>query len=133
MMNGLEKSDSLIVPMKLANKAGLLSPLRSQGGKRWDREECESAKHGPNSESGSRVPGAGQHTCSWCLTAARHLLAIGAVCGNSARTDLCGGRPAMGVPTAILGRDLPFRRDAFDRLSVSAQRNVLIIRFIGYR
>jgi hypothetical protein len=22
------------------------------------------------------------------------------VCGNSARTDLCGGRPAMGVPTA---------------------------------
>ena len=25
---------------------------------------------------------------------------VGAVCGNSARTDLCGGRPAMGVPTA---------------------------------
>jgi hypothetical protein len=24
----------------------------------------------------------------------------GAVCGSSARTDLCGGRPAMGVPTA---------------------------------
>jgi hypothetical protein len=23
------------------------------------------------------------------------------VCGNSARTDLCGGRSAMGVPTAI--------------------------------
>ena len=25
---------------------------------------------------------------------------VGAVCGNSARTDLCGGRSAMGVPTA---------------------------------
>ena len=26
---------------------------------------------------------------------------VGAVCGNSARTVLCGGRPVMGVPTAI--------------------------------
>ena len=25
---------------------------------------------------------------------------VGAVCGNSARTDLCGGRSEMGVPTA---------------------------------
>ncbi len=25
---------------------------------------------------------------------------VGAVCGNPARTDLCGGRAAMGVPTA---------------------------------
>jgi hypothetical protein len=41
-------------------------------------------------------------------SAARHLLAIGAVCGNSARTDLCGGRPAMGVPTAKIGQELPF-------------------------
>src|SRR5256885_14810861 len=26
---------------------------------------------------------------------------VGAVCGNPARTDLCGGRPVMDVPTAI--------------------------------
>jgi hypothetical protein len=26
---------------------------------------------------------------------------VGAVCPNRARTDLCGGRPAMDVPTAI--------------------------------
>src|SRR5664280_495282 len=26
---------------------------------------------------------------------------VGAVCGNSARTVLCGGRSVMGVPTAI--------------------------------
>ena len=26
---------------------------------------------------------------------------VGAVCGKAARTDLCGGRPVMGVPTAI--------------------------------
>jgi hypothetical protein len=30
----------------------------------------------------------------------RQTPAVGAVCGNSARTDLCGGRSAMGVPTA---------------------------------
>src|SRR3954466_13976976 len=32
------------------------------GGKQWDQEECEPAKHGPNAESGSRVTGAGSHT-----------------------------------------------------------------------
>jgi hypothetical protein len=37
-----------------------------------------------------------------------YLLAIGAVCGNSARTDLCGGRLVMGVPTAILSQHLPY-------------------------
>jgi hypothetical protein len=27
-------------------------------------------------------------------------LKVGAVCGSTASTDLCGGHPAMGVPTA---------------------------------
>jgi hypothetical protein len=31
----------------------------------------------------------------------RQIPKVGAVCGNSARTVLCGGRPVMGVPTAI--------------------------------
>jgi hypothetical protein len=30
----------------------------------------------------------------------RYSSKVGAVCGSSARTDLCGGRPAMTVPTA---------------------------------
>src|ERR1700733_1705353 len=30
---------------------------------------------------------------------------VGAVCGKAARTDLCGGRSAMGVPTATLPDD----------------------------
>ena len=30
----------------------------------------------------------------------RHTPEVGAVCGNPARTDLCGGRAAMSVPTA---------------------------------
>src|SRR6266487_3985473 len=32
----------------------------------------------------------------------RHSPEVGAVCGKAARTDLCGGRSAMGVPTAIV-------------------------------
>mgnify|MGYP001792545951 CR=1 FL=1 len=31
----------------------------------------------------------------------RHAPKVGAVCGKAARTDLCGGRSAMSVPTAI--------------------------------
>src|SRR5215831_10643102 len=29
---------------------------------------------------------------------------VGTVCGKAARTELCGGRPAMGVPTATEAR-----------------------------
>ena len=32
----------------------------------------------------------------------RHIPEAGAVCGNSARTDLCGGRGVTSVPTATL-------------------------------
>ena len=34
-------------------------------------------------------------------TLRRQAPAVGAVCPNRARTDLCGGCPAMGIPTAI--------------------------------
>jgi hypothetical protein len=37
----------------------------------------------------------------------RHIPEAGAVCGNSARTDLCGGRGVTSVPTAT-----PVCRDA---------------------
>ena len=48
MMYELEKSDSLVVPMKSANKDGH-ARCGVDGGKRWDREECGNAKHGPDS------------------------------------------------------------------------------------
>ena len=35
---------------------------------------------------------------------------VGAVCGKAARTDLCGGRAVMRVPTAILTRTSQIRR-----------------------
>src|SRR5215469_18120715 len=34
----------------------------ADGGKRWDQEECGTAKHGPDTEPGSRVTSAGPHT-----------------------------------------------------------------------
>src|SRR5690606_6588358 len=37
----------------------------------------------------------------------RHIPEVGAVCGKAARTDLRGGRPAMGVPTAT-GATCPY-------------------------
>ena len=33
----------------------------------------------------------------------RQISKVGAVCGSAARTDLCGGRSAMTVPTATFG------------------------------
>jgi hypothetical protein len=38
------------------------------------------------------------------------------VCGSSARTDLCGGRSAMTVPTAIDTKPLDFIIDATSHL-----------------
>jgi hypothetical protein len=74
------------------------------GGKQWDREECGDATHGPDSAPDKLCPKRKPAYVGPLTAARRYLLAIGAVCGNSARTDLCGGRPVMGVPTAILGR-----------------------------
>jgi hypothetical protein len=34
------------------------------GGRRWDQEQCGTAKHGPDAESGSLVTSAGSHTRS---------------------------------------------------------------------
>lgn len=35
----------------------------------------------------------------------RHIPKAGAVCGNSARTDLCGGQGVTSVPTATIFRN----------------------------
>ena len=36
----------------------------------------------------------------------RHIPEAGAVCGNSARTDLCGGRGVTSVPTATFEKPI---------------------------
>ena len=53
-----------------------------------------------------RLPPATPHPSSLAEPALRrHPPKVGAVCGKAARTALCGGRPVMGVPTAIAKRN----------------------------
>ena len=62
--------------------------------------------HVPDTGPGERVTGAG--ACTEGREASRQTSEVGAVCGKAARTDLCGGLPVMGVPTAIV-RNLGIR------------------------
>jgi hypothetical protein len=55
--------------------------------------------HVPDTVPGKRVTGDGARTEG--REASRQTSEVGAVCGQAARTVLCGGRPVMGVPTAI--------------------------------
>ena len=59
--------------------------------------------HVPDTVPGKRVTGAGARTEG--REASRQTSEVGAVCGKAARTVLCGGRPVMGVPTAIARRN----------------------------
>ncbi len=95
MMNGPEKSDSVIVAGKPTNKAersaAELGERRAgtkgnagQSSTRWTQSRI-SVTQGVGSHTATKLP----------LTPE-----VGAVCGKAARTDLCGGRSAMSVPTA---------------------------------
>ena len=94
MMHEREKSDPAVVAVKLANKA--------------ERSAAESVEPRAGTEGN-----AGQHsTCraqyrvsvSPALERIRHVRRqtpeVGAVCGKSARTDLCGGYGEIRIPTA---------------------------------
>jgi hypothetical protein len=101
-MNGPEKSDSVVVAMKPANKVGQpaaewaeprTGPEGNTGRTHTRRTQCR----GSVSQRMDRVrPAAGHYRASPSTPEG------GAVCPNWARTDLCRGRPAMGVPTAII-------------------------------
>src|SRR5215470_5272928 len=88
MMHGHEKSDLVIVAMKPANKArearrgGVCGGGRSGAGgaKGGGQGECAPAKHALDSESGSRVTGAGAYTASNC----RHPPEVGEAMGRAA-------------------------------------------------
>ena len=62
--------------------------------------------HVPDTGPGKRVPGAGARTEG--REASRQSSEVGAVCRKAARTVLCGGRPVMGVPTAIARKAFGF-------------------------
>ena len=95
MMHEREKSDPAIVAMKPANNAerSAAEPVEPRAG----------AEGNVGQHSTDRAQN--RATLSQALErirqVRRHSPEVGAVCGKAARTDLCGGRSAMGVPTAI--------------------------------
>ena len=104
MMHGHEKSDPAIVAMKPANKAGF--PLRSSLRRnqplrsRWSKGRGPRGMRLGKARTGLSAGLACHRRCTACGKPLPFGPEVGAVCGKAARTDLCGGRSAMSVPTA---------------------------------
>ncbi len=98
------ESDSSIVPQKQANKdSGSLS-AESVEGRGLTKENVEQLLLDRTQRRVSRSRGrlgvraaARLRRAGWSSSSK-----VRAVCGSAARTDLCGGRSAMTVPTAIV-------------------------------
>src|SRR5258708_32536027 len=95
MMHEREKSDLAIVAVKRANKAerSAAEPVEPRAGTKGNAGQHST----PRTQSRTSVSQALERI----RQVRRHSPEVGAVCGKAARTVLCGGRSAMGVPTAI--------------------------------
>jgi hypothetical protein len=97
-MNAVEGSDRAVVPMKLPNKEAFALAEAVEGRARTKENAAE--LHTSPTQSGEiRAPRGFVACAEWILTSGQ-VSKVGAVCGSAARTDLCGGRSAMAVPTA---------------------------------
>ena len=93
-----EESHRGIVPMKHPNKDGTLSAESAEGRLRL-KENTFLLDTYPTQRGTARVPWVGECADRLCLAARYPREEPGAL--TSARPDLCGGRRATGVPTAI--------------------------------
>src|SRR5208283_309766 len=91
-----EESDRAVVPVKQPNKEAPASAEVVEGRVRT-KENTSQSHTSPAQYGKGRVPGFGECAPCFILTPTSE---VRAVCGNPARTDLCGGRSAMSVPTA---------------------------------
>src|SRR6516164_8066815 len=101
MMYDREKSDSAIVAGKPANKAvpTAAEPVEPRVEAKGNASQQSTRR---TQSRGKRVTRAGAHTANRNgKTLCRHTPKVGAECPNGARSDLCGGRSVMSVPTAI--------------------------------
>ena len=108
-----EESDCAAVPVKQPNKEALASAEVVEG--RAQTKENDAEPDTSPTLSGERVSqglsGVRQVAREISRRSLRrHSSKVGAVCGSAARTDLCGGRSAMVVPTATLPA-CPFREE----------------------
>ena len=91
------ESDGCVVPAKCPNKGGQPQAEGMEG--RQPTKENIGQATAPRTQSRiselSDLLGVRE-----ALALRRQVSEVGAVCSNSARTDLCGGRPVTGVPTA---------------------------------
>src|SRR5258708_20625544 len=96
MMHEREKSDLAIVAVKRANKAerSAAEPVEPRAGTKGNAGQHST----PRTQSWTSVSQALERI----RQVRRHSPEVGAVCGKAARTDLCGGRLEMSVPTAIV-------------------------------
>ena len=97
MMHGREKSDSAIVAGKPTNKAvsTAAEPVERRAGAKGNASQQSTHR----TQRRVRVSQALERVRQ--VSPRRHTPKAGAVCGNSARTDLSGWRSAMAVPTAL--------------------------------
>src|SRR3979409_716165 len=105
MMHEREKSDPAIVAVKPTNKAerSAAEPVERRAGANGNADQhntCRAQYRVSVSQALERI-----------RQVRRHSLEVGAVCGKAARTVLCGGRSAMGVPTAIVATLLAMTTD----------------------
>ena len=95
-----EESDRAILSMNQTNKEERSSA--EPGEKRVRaKENIVQSDTSPTQSGEMRVPWIERCASS---SISRQSSKVGAVCGNAARTVLCGGRSAMIVPTATLGQ-----------------------------
>ena len=97
MMNERGKSDLAIVAANPANKAepSAAEPAERRAGTKGNADQQHMGRT-QSRETMSQVLARIRQT----TTVRRHTPKVGAVCGKAARTDLCGGRGEISVPTA---------------------------------
>ena len=97
------ESDSSIVPKKPANKGRVPRPAESVEGRGLTKENTEQSlldRTQSRNSDGRPLVARSRGLLGVRVAVCTSTSEVRAVCGSSARTDLCGGRSAMTVPTA---------------------------------
>ena len=133
MMNERGKSDPAVVATKLANKAerSAAEPVEPRAGTKGNANQQHTGRT-QSRETVSQVLARIRQTARTAIC--RHSPEVGAVCGKAARTDLCGGRGAISVPTATAGYDAliaEVRRLAPDKHKPGILRQISAIEAAG--
>jgi hypothetical protein len=124
-MHAAGESDSSIVPKKPANNDGPKASAELVEGRGLTKENASRRyRAGHSAGISDRVGGWAYE--QWRRRGADHSSTseVGAVCGSSARTDLCEGRPARAVPIAIFLADMGVSQVKRTRISFKAVSSV---------